>query len=201
MDKKLLLKEGISMTKVRIIVDGMVQGAGYRALVKHYASRRGINGLVRNLYDGKVEIFCDSSKDKIEQFMKDIEVKGYPSDPLSLNVERLNSYWEGDKNFKDAWKAYSGFEIDYGADKLSQFEKENLESLEWAKLLYSRLENGIYSFRDSTNNNFELMAEKYGNISKEVKATKNELKESIEQKLPQKIADSLAKSLKKIVKC
>jgi len=186
------------MTKVRIIVDGTVRGTGYRALVKHCASRRGIKGLVRNLEDGNVEIFCDGSKENIEQFMKDIEIKGDPSDPLSLNVERVNSYWEGDKNFRDARKSYLGFEIDYGADDLLQFERENLESLEWAKLRFTRLENGIYSFRDSTNNNFELMAEKYGNISKEVKATKNELKQSIEQKLPQKIAESLAKSLKKV---
>jgi acylphosphatase len=185
------------MAKVRIIVDGTVRGTGYRALVKHCASRRGIKGLVRNLEDGKVEIFCDGSKDKIKQFMKDIEVKGDPSDPLSLNVEQVDSYWEGDKKFRDAWKSYSGFEIDYGTDELSRFQRENLESLEWAKLRFTRLENGIYSFRDSTNNNFEVMAKKYGNISKEVKITKKELKQSIEQKLPQKLAEALAKSMKK----
>lgn len=188
------------MAKERIVIEGMVQGAGYRLLVKHHANRRGIKGIVRNLHDGKVEIFCDGSKDKILQFIKDIEVKGYPRDPLSLNVERVNSYWKGNKNFIDAWKSFSGFEIDYGSDELSQFEKENLESLEWTKLRFTRLENGIYSFRDNTNNNFELMAEKYGSISKEVTTTKRELKKSIEQKLPQKIAESLVNSSKKVLK-
>lgn len=54
----------------------MVQGSGYRSLVKSYANRRGTNGLVRNLNDGKVEIFCEGSRDSIEQLMKDINVKG-----------------------------------------------------------------------------------------------------------------------------
>jgi acylphosphatase len=81
------------VTKVRIIVDGTVQGAGYRALVKYHASHRGIDGLVRNLFGRQVEIFCEGSKDKIMQFVKDIDVKGRPDDPLSLNVEKLTAYW------------------------------------------------------------------------------------------------------------
>jgi len=187
------------MAKARIVVDGMIQGAGYRALVKYYASRKGLKGLVRNLYDGTVEIFCEGPKDNIVQFMKDINIKGRPTVPLSLNVEKLNLYWEGDKEFKDAWKTYSGFEIDYGAEKLTQFESENLESLEWAKLRFTILENGIYSFRDNTDENFKLMAEKYGNISSKVDTTKEELKDSLE-KLPDRIADALTKNLKKLQK-
>jgi len=187
------------MTKVRIIVDGTVQGAGYRALVKFYASHRGIDGLVRNLPDGQVEIFCEGSKDKITRLIEDVDVKGRPDDPLSLNVERLTAYWEGDENFRDAWKAYIGFEIDYGTDKLTPYEKENLESLELAKLRFMRLEDGIYSFRDRTNDNFDTMAKKYGDISEDVKSTRVELKDSIKE-LPDKIAEALTESLKKILR-
>src|SRR5208283_3865591 len=131
-----------------VIVDGMVQGSGYRALVKSYANRRGISGLVRNLTDGKVEIFCESTKDSIEKLMKDIDVKGSVSNPLSLNVDKISIRWEGEKGFEESWKPYSGFEMDYGPGQLTQFEKENLDSLEWAKLRFSTLERGIYSFRD-----------------------------------------------------
>src|SRR3989304_1786061 len=155
------------MVKARIIVEGTVQGTGYRALVKNYANRRGLNGLVRNLPDGKVEIFLEGKKEKIEQLAKDINVKGSPSNPLSLNVENLTVNWESEKGLEDAWKTYSGFEIDYGAEKLTAFEKENLESLEWAKLRFSMLEEGIYSFRNESNENFKTLNNSIGSLPPE----------------------------------
>ena len=205
------------MVKARIIVNGTVQGTGYRALVKNYANRRGLNGIVRNLPDGKVEIFLEGTKNNIEQLTKDINVKGSPTNPLSLNVENLSISWEGDKDFKKAWKRYSDFEIDYGPEKLTPFEKENLESLEWAKLRFSMLEdginsfraesnqnfkaldNGICSFRDQTHENFNTMGGKYDAISTDVKATKQELTTSLD-KLPDRIGESLTKHLKKLLK-
>ena len=180
-------------------MDGMVQGSGYRALVKSHANRRGISGLVRNLTDGKVEIFCEGTKDSIEKLMKDIDVKGSVSNPLSLNVDKISIRWEGEKGFEESWKAYAGFEMDYGPGQLTQFERENLDSLEWAKLRFSTLEHGIYSFRDETSENFNLMANKYGSISADVNATKQELKTSLDQ-LPDRIGESLTKHLKKLVK-
>jgi len=187
------------MTKARILADGMVQGSGYRALVKSYANRRGISGLVRNLNDGKVEVFCEGSKDAIEQLTKDINVKGNASNPLSLNVDKITLFWEGEEGFETPWKSYSGFEVDYGPEKLTQFERENLESLEWAKLRFATLERGIYSFRDETNENFNVMAGKYGSISTDVNATKQEIKTSLDQ-LPDRIGESLTRHLKKLIK-
>jgi acylphosphatase len=183
------------MTKARVSVEGMIQGSGYRALVKSYANRRGISGLVRNLNDGKVEIFCEGTKDCIEQLIKDIDVKGSPSNPLSLNVDKIRVKWEGEKGFEESWRSYSGFEVDYGPGALTQFERENLDSLEWAKLRFSTLERGIYSFRDETNENFNLMANKYGSISTDVNATKQEIKTSLDQ-LPDRMAESLTKHLR-----
>lgn len=172
----------------------MVQGSGFRALVKSYANYRGVTGLVRNLNDGKVEAFCEGSKESLDQLIKDISVKGSSSNPLSLNVERIDVFWEAEKNYTQAWKSYVGFEIDYGSDNLTQFEKENLESLEWAKLRFSTLEKGIYSFRDETSENFNLMAIKYGSISEDVNSTKQEIKTSLDQ-LPDRIGESLTRHL------
>ncbi len=82
------------MIKAKITVEGMIQGSGYRALVKSFANRLGITGLVRNLNDGRVEIFCEGKKDGIKQLIKDINVKGNASSPLSLNVDKINIQWE-----------------------------------------------------------------------------------------------------------
>jgi hypothetical protein len=62
-----------------------------------------------------------------------------------------------------------------------------------------RLEDGIYSFRDKTNDNFDTMARIYGDISVDVKSTKDELKGSMER-LPDRIAEALTESLKKILR-
>jgi hypothetical protein len=130
--------------------------------------------------------------------MKDINAKGSVSNPLSLNVDKINIHWEGEKGFEASWKPYAGFEIDYGPGPLTQFDRENLESLEWAKLRFSILEKGIYSFRDETNENFNVMANKYGSISTDVNATKQEIKASLDQ-LPDRIGESLTRHLKKLI--
>jgi acylphosphatase/uncharacterized protein YoxC len=120
------------LVKARLIIKGNVQGVGYRAFVKLFASRLGIKGLVRNLDDGNVEVFVDGSKKAINEFLKKIDVKGKAEDPLSPHVNEINVYWEGKHGYKGAWKDYVGF--DYGIKKLSLAEREMLESLEWSKL-------------------------------------------------------------------
>ena len=200
------------MTRARIIVSGNVQGIGYRALVRYSAGVSGVSGLVRNLYDSKrrVEIFCEGPKDDIVKFLRDTDVKAKTENITTMNVKKMDTYWEGDKDFKEAWKTYSGFEIDYGVDKPTPYERENLESLEMAKFYFADLKNSVNSMRIDANDNFGTMAGKYGKISKELKSTKKEisrelistkkdLKKSIEE-LPQGIADAVAKSIDRSLK-
>jgi acylphosphatase len=52
----------LGLVKARIVVDGVVQGVGYRALVEQVARQLGLKGLVRNFEDTKVEIFCEGSR-------------------------------------------------------------------------------------------------------------------------------------------
>ena len=42
----------------RYLVSGMVQGVGYRFFTQAAAEKLGINGFVRNLRDGRVEVFA-----------------------------------------------------------------------------------------------------------------------------------------------
>lgn len=129
------------MVKARLIVKGNVQGVGYRTLVKLFARRLGIDGLIRNLDDGSVEVFVDGSKLAIKEFLKRIDVKGKLEDPLSLHVDGIDVYWEGKRGYTEAWKGYSGFELDYGVEELSPAERETLESLEWSKLHFVGMSN------------------------------------------------------------
>lgn len=52
-----------------IIVKGRVQGVGYRYFVKQKADILGLNGWVKNKYDGTVEILVEGEQTKIEIFI------------------------------------------------------------------------------------------------------------------------------------
>lgn len=67
------------LTKARIVVNGIVQVVGYRALVKQVGRQLGIKGLVRNLEDTKVEIFCEGQENNIREFLKQIDRKAETS--------------------------------------------------------------------------------------------------------------------------
>ena len=57
------------MKRVRIIVDGRVQGVGFRYFVANGARTHNITGYVQNLPDGKVEIDAEGECENIHHFM------------------------------------------------------------------------------------------------------------------------------------
>ncbi|MGB9561933.1 MAG: acylphosphatase [bacterium] len=52
------------------IVEGEVQGVGYRFFAIRHANRLGIKGFVRNLDDGSVEVFAEGEREKLEEFLE-----------------------------------------------------------------------------------------------------------------------------------
>jgi acylphosphatase len=50
------------------LVSGMVQGVGYRYFAMHAAAEFGINGYVKNLDDGRVEVYGIGSPDALASF-------------------------------------------------------------------------------------------------------------------------------------
>jgi acylphosphatase len=157
------------LAKARIVLHGVVQGVGYRALVKQVARQLGLEGLVRNSEGATVEIFCEGPSEKIKEFVEKIDKKGESKDFLSANVSKIECFFEGEPNYQPAWKSYKGFEIDYGVGKLSPFEESTLEDHEFSKLYFIGFRDELKTFSHRTDSNFNEMAEKYGDISKELK--------------------------------
>ena len=58
------------MKKLNIFVSGRVQGVCFRAFSQDNASYLGLNGWVRNLYDGRVEILVEGKEEKIHEFLQ-----------------------------------------------------------------------------------------------------------------------------------
>jgi acylphosphatase len=164
-----------SMVKITIIADGWIQGVGYRAFVKRVGSQLGLKGLVRNLPDGQVEVFCEGSLAQVNKLLKMMSYKGKKGDPLSAYVESLSVYKEGEKGYRGPWKGYREFDVDYGFEIQSPVDRALLEQLESGTLYVasSRDEFGLLRdefamFRKETNGNFKTMEERYGSISKEM---------------------------------
>ncbi len=64
--------------RLKIFVEGLVQGVGFRAYTKRIADSYGLNGWVRNLPDGRVEILVEGDDELIGYFIRDI-LKGPPA--------------------------------------------------------------------------------------------------------------------------
>ena len=54
------------MVKAHIFYKGMVQGVGFRYTAQRCATKLSLNGWVKNLVDGRVEIMVEGDKGKIE---------------------------------------------------------------------------------------------------------------------------------------
>jgi acylphosphatase len=60
------------MVARRFIISGLVQGVGYRYFALRAAARHQVNGTVRNLPDGRVEIFAEGDRETMDQFKNDL---------------------------------------------------------------------------------------------------------------------------------
>ena len=83
---------------VRLYVEGTVQGIFFRSFIKENAERYDVKGFVRNLDDGRVEIFLEG---KPEDVNKMIELaKSGPKHSQIKNVEMRDERFQDFKTFK-----------------------------------------------------------------------------------------------------
>lgn len=78
--------------RVHIIVEGLVQGVGFRWFVYRKAEALGVTGWVKNLYNGNVEIEAEGDRSRLEEFINDVKVG-----PRSARVTNLTIEWKDSK--------------------------------------------------------------------------------------------------------
>jgi acylphosphatase len=76
------------MVAAEIVVEGRVQGVGFRNYVQRKASLLGLNGYVMNVRDGTVKVRAEGTREQIEDLARALS-KG---PPLS-RVDRINVTW------------------------------------------------------------------------------------------------------------
>lgn len=69
------------MIEMHAIVLGDVQGVGFRATTRRLALQMGLNGTVRNMPEGSVEIFIIGNPKAIETFF--LRLRGFYKDHIS----------------------------------------------------------------------------------------------------------------------
>jgi acylphosphatase len=78
----------VTKARLHVIVEGRVQGVGYRYFVLDNAISLGIDGWVRNRYDQSVEVVAEGIREDLERLVA-ILWKG----PRSAFVTRVKSEW------------------------------------------------------------------------------------------------------------
>lgn len=175
--------------RARLIVEGDVQGVAYRAHIKRIARVQKIRGIVRNLEDDRVEIFCECDKKTLQKFKRLISKKRENiEDIFSPHVEDIKVYKEQEKEYKDGDppKEFKAFNIDYGV-KLNSFEEESLTRTEIGSLLL--IDNSkktaivgqkVEGMHNDMIGSFDRINEKYDSFGKDLKIITDCFKELVQ---------------------
>ncbi|CAG0950661.1 acylphosphatase [Anaerolineae bacterium] len=100
-----LWTKGALVPKLEAVVQGIVQGVGYRATARWMARRLNLTGWVRNLPDGSVETHAYGDKTALDQFARWLH-KGPENARVTLvTIQR-----------SEETSPFDSFEIRYDAD-------------------------------------------------------------------------------------
>jgi len=79
--------------RAEIIVNGLVQGVGYRYFVLREAKRLELKGFTQNLYTGEVMTVVEGEKGIIEELINKLKVG-----PIHSSVKSCKVDWQEPKN-------------------------------------------------------------------------------------------------------
>jgi len=77
------------MVARRFLIDGEVQGVGFRYFALRAAARHQVTGTVRNLPDGRVEVVAEGEREAMEEFKKELATGPRFADVSSLDESDL----------------------------------------------------------------------------------------------------------------
>lgn len=83
---------------IRLIISGSVQGVFFRQYIKENADKNNLKGFVRNLDDGKVEVFIEGNIDEVDSMIS-LCKRGPPHSQIR-SVQEKEERFQDFKEFK-----------------------------------------------------------------------------------------------------
>jgi acylphosphatase len=84
--------------RAHLFIDGRVQGVFYRAFTREIAHSLGLDGWVRNLRDGRVEVLFEGEKGAIQKAIQ-VSYSGPPGAKVSNIEVKWETYTGSEKGF------------------------------------------------------------------------------------------------------
>jgi len=94
------------MARLHAVIDGTVQGVGFRMYVLEHAQTLGLTGWVRNTYEGFVEVTAEGSYNQLEKLLEKLRLG-----PRGAFVSEVKKEWQphtGEFNRFDVVRTYNG---------------------------------------------------------------------------------------------
>jgi len=79
--------------RAEIVVNGLVQGVGFRYFVMREAKKLGLNGYVKNLYTDEVLTVVEGEKAIVEEMVSKLKIG-----PIHASVKSCKVDWQTPKN-------------------------------------------------------------------------------------------------------
>lgn len=97
--RSLGIKDGFMGAKqVYLLINGDVQGVGYRYFARAVASKYNITGYVKNRHDGKVEAVLEGEDENVFKAIDELK-KG----PASANITSVDIEWKVPTSFYNSF--------------------------------------------------------------------------------------------------
>ena len=68
------MRQSANLVRKHIVVNGLVQGVGFRYFTVTQARRLGVQGWVRNCRDGSVELEAQGSSDAVQALVEQLDI-------------------------------------------------------------------------------------------------------------------------------
>jgi acylphosphatase len=152
------MSESLQKVELELIVQGDVQGVGYRQYVAKIGRRLKLVGCVKNLKDGSVQIRCKGDEEIINEFKKKINTHN-PHDAPLINVEDIREIQLAQGKIKQ-----TNFEEIYD-DPSAEMSQGFSTGMSYMNLFRIDTQANLNLLRTETKASFEHMDEKYDAIS------------------------------------
>lgn len=78
-----------AVERLHAVVEGRVQGVGFRVFVQEHATALGLTGWVRNMYSGEVEVVAEGPRSALEALLDKLR-----TGPRMAYVSEVRKTWQ-----------------------------------------------------------------------------------------------------------